>query len=146
MKLPGSGGTGAFCSLHTALVTKQTRWGLIPPGGRRPISGQWTAGGKCSPREVLELGKMREGAMCQEVGTIPASTGVRLRWSHISEQQVIQPRRAPFLKCHSFPKGISSTLTWCHILQPVRGSDYFSVSNAVIAASWKVAALMIYGA
>lgn len=75
MKLPGSGGTGAFCSLHTALVTKQTRWGLIPPGGRRPISGQWTAGGKCSPREVLELGKMREGAVCQEAGTIPARTG-----------------------------------------------------------------------
>lgn len=46
--------------------------------------------------------------------------GVRLGWSHISEQPVIQPRCADFLQCPHFPEGISSTLMWCHLLQPVR--------------------------
>lgn len=70
MKLLGS--TGALCSLHTSLVTEQTGGGLILPAGRRPNSGQWTAGGKCSPWEVLELGTMREGGVCQGAGTMLA--------------------------------------------------------------------------
>lgn len=65
---------------------------------------------------------MKESGVCQEAGTVPASAGVRLRWSHISEHQVIQAPCAPFLKCHHFPEGISS---------PLIGVTYYSQSDEV---------------
>lgn len=78
-----------------------------------------------SRRKMLATGGsgvgQNEGGWCVSGGWDNASQHcVRFRWNHVSEQQVIQPTCAPFLKCHRFPEGISSTLMWCHLLQPVR--------------------------
>ena len=82
------------------------------------------AGGKRSRWEALGVGKRREdGGEGRRLGLpplVPAGTGVGLRWRHIPEQQLIHPCCAPFVKRHSFPEDISSTLTRCHVSHPVR--------------------------
>lgn len=131
MKMP-SWVKGTFCLLHTSLIAKQTRWGLIPLGGRRPISGQ------VGRREALIWVKRRRCG--QQPGT--AAPGASWHWCQAKVEphpgrQLIHPNCTPFIKHRSFPESISSRL--------VRIRSLILACPTIIVASWK-AALLIYGA